>query len=260
MINPRKYGAPPFGIAVIHGGPGAPGTMAPVCRELSKDFGILEPLQTVGSLDGQVVELKSILEKGAECPVILVGHSWGAFLSFILTARHPSLVRKLILVGSGPFEARYASSIMPTRLSRLSETERQEVELLKNQLGDPRVQKKDAPLHRFGELLHEADRYDPIEVKSETLEVNAGDFEKVWNEAEKMRSSGELLAMGSQISCPVVAIHGDYDPHPFEGVKQPLSKVLRKFKFILLENCGHDPWTERQAKEKFYEVLRRELS
>ncbi len=46
MTNIRKYGNPPFSVAVIHGGPGAPGEMAPVARELSSRWGVLEPLQT----------------------------------------------------------------------------------------------------------------------------------------------------------------------------------------------------------------------
>ncbi|MCL4543887.1 MAG: alpha/beta hydrolase, partial [Chloroflexi bacterium] len=35
MENLRTYGKPPFRIAVIHGGPGVPGGMAPVAKELS---------------------------------------------------------------------------------------------------------------------------------------------------------------------------------------------------------------------------------
>lgn len=43
MKNLRKYANEPFKIAVIHGGPGAPGEMAPVARELSSVRGVLEP-------------------------------------------------------------------------------------------------------------------------------------------------------------------------------------------------------------------------
>ena len=37
MSNLRTYGEPPFGVAVIHGGPGAGGEMAPVARVLAYD-------------------------------------------------------------------------------------------------------------------------------------------------------------------------------------------------------------------------------
>jgi len=127
MVNLRKYGIRPFPVAVIHGGPGAPGEMAPVARELSSVAGVLEPLQTATTLEGQVRELKAVLEKHAALPVTLIGFSWGALLSFIFAARYPSFVRKLILIGSAPYDEKYAAKITHTRLSRLSERERKEV-------------------------------------------------------------------------------------------------------------------------------------
>jgi pimeloyl-ACP methyl ester carboxylesterase len=57
----------------------------------------------------------------------------------------------------------------------------------------------------------------------------------------------------------VLAIHGDSDPHPAAGVREPLSRTLPDFRFILLEKCGHMPWLERQARDTFYALLREEL-
>ena len=260
--NLRKYGNKPYSVAVIHGGPGAPGAVAPVARELSSIRGILEPLQTEDTLDGQVLELKSVLEKDATLPVILAGHSWGAMLSFILAARYPSLVKKLILIGSGPYEAKYAAGILGTRLSRLDEEDRIEVLSLIEVLDDPDVEDNSAALARFGGLCGKADSYDPLPHEEEGLDsefdINTNVW-SVWQEAERLRSSGELLEMGKKILCPALAIHGDYDPHPAEGVKEPLSRVLKDFRFILLEKCGHTPWLERQARERFYEVLINEI-
>ena len=31
------------------------------------------------------------------------------------------------------------------------------------------------------------------------------------------------------------------------------------FCFITLKNCGHKPWIEREAKQRFYEILEEEL-
>ena len=84
MNNFRLYGNPPFNIAVIHGGPGAPGEMAPVARELSLNMGVLEPLQTAVSIDGQLAELEKILEKHGNPPMILVGFSWGGLVELYL--------------------------------------------------------------------------------------------------------------------------------------------------------------------------------
>jgi pimeloyl-ACP methyl ester carboxylesterase len=257
--NLRKYGNKPFSVAVIHGGPGAPGEVAPVARELSSVRGILEPLQTADTLDGQILELKSVLEKDGALPVILAGHSWGAMLGFILAARYPSLVQKLILVGSGPFEEKYTVNILGTRLSRLDEEDRVELLSLIEVLDDPATKDKSAPMARFGALCARADAYDPLPHEDEALEFRHDINSNVWQEAESLRSSGELLEMGKKIMCPVLAIHGDYDPHPPEGVKEPLSRILKNFRFVLLEKCGHTPWLERHARDRFYEVLKNEI-
>ena len=259
MLNLRKYGHMPFRIAVIHGGPGAPGEMAPVARELSSVAGILEPLQTATTFEGQVRELKTVLQKNAALPATLIGFSWGALLSFIFAARYPSFVRKLILVGSAPYEDKYAADITQTRLNRLSERERAEALSLMCTLNDLSIVAKNTPLARLGNLLSKADSYDPLPHNDEILECRYDVFQGVWGEAEQLRNSGKLLELGRRIKCPVVAIHGDYDPHPAAGVNEPLSRVLRDFRFILLEKCGHRPWLERSARDRFYNILRHEL-
>ncbi len=259
MKNLRKYGKAPFSVAVIHGGPGAPGEMAPVARELSHNRGILEPLQTARTVEGQVEELKSVLEKNGTLPVTLIGHSWGAWLSFIFTAGYPSLVKKLILIGSGAYEEKYAANIIPTRLSRLTEEERVEVFSLTDTLDNPAIEDKNTPMARLGRLFFKADSYAPLSYPSETLEYQYDINQGVWNQAQMLRSSGELLELGKRIRCPVLAIHGDYDPHLHEGVKEPLSRILKDFRFVLLEKCGHYPWLERSAKGRFYDILKSEI-
>ncbi len=259
MEKLRKYGEKPFNVAVIHGGPGAPGEMAPVAKELSSESGILEPLQTESSIKGQLQELRSVLKKHGDKSVILIGYSWGAWLSYILAAKYPSLVRKLILVGSGPFTEKYASEIMETRFNRLNKEEKREVNLLMEKLNDSN-NNMEKDLARLGKLMSKADSFDPLPSnKIEYVDFQQEIYRKVWNEASELRKSGKLLEYGKQIECPVIAIHGDYDPHPNEGVKEPLSQVVEDFKLILLNNCGHTPWIERNAKNDFYRIIKKEI-
>jgi len=258
MKNLRKYGNKPFNIAVIHGGPGAPGEMAPVARELSSIGGILEPLQTATTLEGQVHELKTVLENSEALPVTLIGFSWGAMLSFIFATQYPSFMKKLILIGSGVYEDKYAANIMETRLSRISEEEREEAISLMKTMNDPTVEDKNTPMARHGKLLFKADSYDPLPYDSEVLECQYDINHSVWKQAKELRSSGKLLELGKRIHCPVVAIHGDYDPHPYQGIKYPLSPILKDFQLILLEKCGHRPWIERNARDRFYNILKNE--
>ena len=230
--------------------------MAPVAREISAITGVLEPLQTATTLEGQVHELKTVLEKNGAAPVTLIGFSWGAILSFIFTARYPSFVKKLILIGSGAYEEEYATNITKTRLSRLGEEEREEALSLMETLNDDAIEDKNTPMAGLGKLLSRADSYDPLPHDSEILKYQYDIYHSVWEQARKLRSSGNLLEFGGKIQCPVIAIHGDYDPHPSEGIYEPLSRIVKDFRFILLEKCGHYPWIERSARDKFYNILK----
>ncbi|WP_321507206.1 alpha/beta hydrolase [uncultured Methanoregula sp.] len=259
MSPVRKWGPGPYTIAVIHGGPGAPGEVAPVARELSAVRGVLEPLQTETTLEGQVQELRRVLVEQGKVPVTLVGFSWGAYLSWIVAARYPALVRKLILVGCPPFEDQYAASITKTRLTRLKQKDQAEAQALIGQLDKPEMTNKNAILARLGCLLTRADAFDPTNAEDEAFHCQYDIFRSVWDEAAEMRRTQILLQMAKSVRCPVLAIHGDWDPHPAEGVNEPLSKELKDFRFLLLEKCGHRPWMERNASENFYKVLVEEI-
>jgi pimeloyl-ACP methyl ester carboxylesterase len=259
MKNPRTYGTPPYTVAVIHGGPGVSGEMAPVAREISRSYGVSEPLQTERTLTGQVAELKNVLTGQGNLPVILIGHSWGAMLSFIFTAKNPAMVKKLILVSSGVFDDSYAASILSTRLDRLSHHDTIVLDALVTKLNNPESRNKNRIFAEFGKIIGKADSFDPLFYKSEGIEYNYDIHTKVWAEAQALRKSGALIALGTHIRCPVVAIHGDYDPHPADGVKIPLSRVIKNFRFILLKKCGHLPWLERSARAGFYEIINEEL-
>jgi pimeloyl-ACP methyl ester carboxylesterase len=233
--------------------------MAPVARELARGRGVLEPLQTADSVDGQVEELREVLETRAGLPVALIGWSWGAWLGYLFTARYPALVQKLILVGCPPLEDRYVAQIQSTRLNRLTKDQRSELEEITVALDDPSTKNPDALLDRFGALMSAADSYNPLPGDGEEISVQADINQRVWSAAAAMRTSGELLRLGKQIRCPVVAIHGDYDPHPAEGVQKPLAAVLKDFRFVLLPHCGHTPWKEKEARELFYKCLEEEF-
>jgi pimeloyl-ACP methyl ester carboxylesterase len=253
MENPRTYGDPPYAVALLHGGPGALGEMAPVARELAVRRGVLEPLQTRNSVEGQIQELQMVLEEHAALPALLVGYSWGAWLGLLTAARYPDLVQKLILVSSGPFEEKYAGEITQTRLGRLCKREKDEAKfLLRKKIEGPEE------FARLGELMAQADDYDPLPLRREGTVPDPEQFGKVWPEAALLRKSGKLLEEARKVQCPVTALHGDHDPHPAQGVEGPLKGALAEFKFILLEKCGHTPWMEKQARENFFRVLEAE--
>ena len=73
----RLYGNAPYTVAALHGGPGAAGSVGYLASELSKraKTGVLEPVQSAESIEGQVAELSDLLAEFN--PKVLMGHSWG---------------------------------------------------------------------------------------------------------------------------------------------------------------------------------------
>ena len=55
--------------------------VAPLARHLARHRGVLEPLQTATTVDGQVAELAATLRSESDGPYHLAGHSWGAMLA-----------------------------------------------------------------------------------------------------------------------------------------------------------------------------------
>jgi len=257
--NFRIHGPPPYRVVLIHGGPGAIGYMAPLASEISSATGVIEAFQTKPSIEGLLDELSGIILQQTRTPVILCGHSWGAWLATMFTSRNPGLVGKLILVASAPFEDNYANDIMEVRMNRLSKSERDRFEELMKLLGTNGNRHKNDVFRKIATILRKADAYDPSTDQYTYGKLDYNLYQSVWYEAEKLRVRGDLLDNTANIHCPVLAIHGDYDPHPAAGVRIPLERNIGNFRFHLLEKCGHEPWTEKQARNKFFSLLKNEL-
>ena len=258
MLTHRTYGKPPYGVAIFHGGPGAPGGMAPIARELAKEVPVFEPFQSALSIRGQLDEQYDLIAEHCAPPIILIGHSWGSLLAFMFTAQNPDMVKKLILIAAPSFDKKYAVNTTQKKLGRLSEGHRQEaLELIENMRNNHNIESK--VFQRYGQLMTYADSFEHIPHGDETIAYHADIMEKVWAEAEALREKDSLLLFADDITCPVTTIHGDYDSHPFEGINAPLSARLEKFRAFNLEKCGHYPWYEKHAKDKFFRILKDEI-
>src|SRR5579864_3061593 len=259
-MHVRAHGQPPYRVVVVHGGPGAAGELLAIALRLATRRGVLEPMQTAASVGGQVLELATQIERQADPPVILVGHSWGAWLAALVAAEHPALVRKLILIASGALVEKYVPMLRAKRMERLTSAESMEFESLAQRLN--RADPPTGALTRLGELAARTDIADPVEVETApyiTPTDGQSIYASVWPEAAELRRDGRLLHAVCRITCPVVAIHGDYEPTPLEGVREPLQSCGIDLHMVVLERCGHEPWRERHAAEAFYALLEDEL-
>ncbi|NJK98455.1 MAG: alpha/beta hydrolase, partial [Bacteroidales bacterium] len=167
----RVYGEKPYKVVVVHGGPGAPGSLGSVARELSRKHSILEPFQSERSVNGQVDELhKYICENCEHGKIKIIGHSWGAWLAYMYAALHPERVEKLILVAAGSFDERYNFNLTQLRLSRLDEESRKEALEIINWMNRATTDDTSRMI-RFSELMEKADFYDCDHTEEE------GDFQ-----------------------------------------------------------------------------------
>ena len=95
-IEVRTYGAHGPPVVVVHGGPAAGGTMAPVARRLAASFRVFEPIQRGSgelplTVARHVEDLRDVAETIPEGLPALVGHSWGAMLALAFAAAHSDL-------------------------------------------------------------------------------------------------------------------------------------------------------------------------
>lgn len=249
----RQYGTTLFRVAVIHGGPGGIGSAGGLAEGLAAHSGVLEPLQSKYSIAESIAELQEQLAPYP--PLVLIGHSWGAWLAALYAAEHPKRVKRLVLVGCPALKADYVPLLGKRRLERLSKTDRERCRFLTEELtrnNDPDL------LRELGELCGKADNCEPISGLVEPpTEFDAEMYAKIWAEADEMRRDGKLLSRMERLASPVTVIHGDADPHPAEGVIAPLKAAGVSFDIHLLPKCGHTPWHETRAREHFFALLRK---
>ena len=258
----RNYGKAPYQVVVVHGGPGGLGAAAGIARGLEKEFGVVEPIQSKYSIEELIEELKEQIEEACSSPVILIGHSWGAWLVGLTAERYPELVSKVILVGSGPLTKEYAPFIGERRKANMSVEEQQEFEELIKLLEEPETEEKNRKLSRLGELVNQADYYEKLNLQTEQEDSLPSDgtmYSSIWPEAAQLRETGELLQHFQKLRCPVIVIQGEKDPHPLEGILEPLKNTDVIHHHYLLDKCGHTPWKEKYAADRFFQLLANEL-
>jgi pimeloyl-ACP methyl ester carboxylesterase len=245
-------------VILLHGGPGAIGSLEPLARELSEDFGVIEHLQSKKSIEKEMNELNNIIERNADVPVTIIGHSYGAWFATLFADKYPLDIRKLILVSSGPFKNENAKNIMDTRFERLSEEERENARNYMDIIFNKKEGDKKEALTKFGTLMTKTDSYELIEEKPKT-KVDFDLFDTLSKEISDLRYDEKLLDSLEKVEIPIVFIQGNYDPHPADKLKETVEKHGNNTKFYLLKKCGHYPWLEKYAKDDFITILDKEL-
>ncbi len=242
---------------VLHGGPGAPGHMAPVARGLSDVFQVLEPWQR-GS-GGEPLSVARHVEDLHELVVSLcqgtrpglVGSSWGAMLALAYAAAHPETAGPLVLIGCGTFDPAAREQLHATVRARTDAGTRSQLARLPQDYPD-----RDERLKVLGDLLLPIYSYDLITRDTGTEAADARAHEETWADMLRLQAAGVYPAAFDSIVAPVIMLHGAADPHPGHMIRATLGGHLPQLEYREWQRCGHYPWLERFARREFFTVLR----
>jgi pimeloyl-ACP methyl ester carboxylesterase len=79
---------------------------------------------------------------------------------------------------------------------------------------------------------------------------------ETWNDMVRLQEAGLYPSAFSSISCPVLMLHGSYDPHPGKMIRDGLRPFLQHLEYQELRRCGHAPWIEEYARDEFLALVR----
>ncbi len=231
--------------------------MEPVARALGDGFRVVEVLQRSGadggvSVSRHVEDLRDcVVEHGAGQPALIFGHSWGAMLALAYGAAYPDSLGGIMLVGSGTFDIPSRRRLAELRNQRLGESGRVLMaRLAASSLSAADRMKREAGLffkadsHRLAELGTPVTAFDPV------------GHDGSWDDMIALQEGGTYPAANAAIKCPVMMLHGEQDPHPGPMIRDSLTPHLPQLEYLELERCGHYPWLERHARDRFYEKAR----
>ncbi|HEY3174922.1 MAG TPA: alpha/beta hydrolase [Candidatus Polarisedimenticolia bacterium] len=246
-------------VVLLHGGPGAPGYLAPVARELADSFRILEPFQRGSSgepltVARHVEDLHELVRRRPDARPALVGHSWGAMLALAYAAAHPGFATSIVLIGCGTFDRAARDRLRAVREERMDGPLRRRLERLSVEFPDP-----DERLGVMGDLLLPLYSCDPEAGGLGVEGCDARAYQETWADMLRLQAAGVYPAAFAAIDAPVIMLHGALDPHPGRLIRASLAPHLPALEYHEWERCGHYPWLERGVRDDFYSVLRRRL-
>jgi pimeloyl-ACP methyl ester carboxylesterase len=243
---------------VLHGGPGAPGSAGPLARALADPLRVFEPWQRWSSdvpltVDRHVADLADVCSRCApdERPAI-VGESWGAMLALVFAARYPDRISAVMLVGCGTFDEEARARFQRTIEQRRTPELQARLATLETEIQDEAERLAEA--HRLSDSIYTYRRATGADDRIERFDLKG--HRETWNDMIRLQADGTYPAAFARIQCPVLMLHGAYDPHPGAMIRDSLQKCMPHLEYHELEKCGHAPWVEQHARDRFLATAR----
>lgn len=251
-----QFGEGEHCIIVLHGGPGSPGGAEPIARRLSTRFTTYSPWQRGSggiklSVDIHIEDLNSLIDAvSPDNAPALVGESWGAMLGLAFASKYPQKVSCIALIGCGTFTENARQKLTDERKTRIKKHIINNPEFI-NDLKLPYIEQV-MKWHMVTDTYCRIDQK-IIETIDEDFDRQA--YDETWNDMVRCQKEGLYPLQFTNICCPVVMIHGDYDPHPGKMTKEYLKTYIKQLEYKELEKCGHSPMIEKYAYNDFYNFL-----
>jgi pimeloyl-ACP methyl ester carboxylesterase len=146
-------------------------------------------------------------------------------LALAYACSHPENARALVLIGCGTFDAESRAR-------------------MKELIGERGTEKAYdfCPAH--------ADREDSW---MENFDIRA--HTKTWEDMMRLQENGTYPESFSRITAPALMVHGSYDPHPGRMIYDSLTPYIKNLQYRELEKCGHYPWREKFARDRFFAIM-----
>jgi pimeloyl-ACP methyl ester carboxylesterase len=255
-LSVRRYGPTGRSVVVLHGGPGAPGGAGLLARALADPLHVLEPWQRLSS-DVPLTVARHIEDLAAaisrEIPgkkPALVGESWGAMLGLAFTSTYPDRICALALVGCGTFDRSARARLEATLAERTTPELREQLAHLATRVPDEN--QRVAQAHVLSDPLYTYSR--AVDDPTPTLDLKG--HSETWSDMLRLQESGVYPAAFASITCPALMLHGSYDPHPGGLIRDGLQQFIPHLEYTELDRCGHAPWVETHARDRFLSILR----
>ncbi len=241
---------------LIHGGPGAQGTLHGLSasipqhlqpREILQSYASQKPLSVQVHIDDMV---QIITE-----PANILGHSWGAMLTLSFASQHPEKCRQIILVGCGTYSS-ISRKEYERRIALRTDIEKKNwfKEAIHNAKNEA---ERDQAFKAYGDYATSIQAFDPIPdpYPDPSPKYDREGHAQTWVDAMRLQEERVEPARFKAIKCPVTLIQGKQDPHPGDLIYNDLKPHIPKLNYIELDQCGHEPWLESHARIPFLNLI-----
>ncbi len=254
-------------ILFIHGGPGmSHDYFLPHILPLAKHYRVIlydqrgtgkSDVITVDSnsmtVNQFVLDLEAIRKHFKLKKMNVVGHSWGGFLAASYGIKFSKHLNSLVFMDSSPLSSHLRDVMLEINKNSMTSEDKLYIRKILNSQNY-----KNGELSAIEKLwwaTFKPSFYDPKKVYKLEFNFNSNYFfsQILLTNMYKEMQAFDLYPRLKKIKCPILVLHGKFDPMPIEA-SEAIRDHNKKGKIILLEKAGHFPFVEEP--QQTFDIMR----